>query len=305
MSDFMVMGDGGTGHIHTSEHYLKRVLVGDRDSVQQRLLNALQRLGYDILDDDENTIRGRRGPRGWGTSYSSADVLDYPMTLIVKLKENGPNATRATFDYVVKHPSLSGGEKEILTREAEAISSLATVRAAEKTCPACGTESTDDSRFCRRCGTQISIENSELEVLRMSAEVRAGHTSIVSSAVTATISSLLMSGVVIAIGLNGMVLSKGIFLLLIAGIITSWLSVLCISFGWNRVNRALKTRRPENPTFMDGNMPALKGSEQFVPADRGMIPSVTEGTTNLLAFDIDSRKTGDFSDENRTGKMAG
>lgn len=111
MSDVFFPIDSGAIPYQTTEHYLRKVLVGDIQSVRVRLIAALERLEYDILDDDDHVIRGRRQARGWGTSYSSADVLDYPMTLIVKLKEQGDHATRATFDYVVRHPSLSGGEK--------------------------------------------------------------------------------------------------------------------------------------------------------------------------------------------------
>lgn len=140
MSEFLVLDSGGSNAYQTTEHYLRRVLVGDIVSVRLRIVSALERLGYDILDDEESVVRGRRGATGWGAFYSSADVLDYPRTLVIKLKPSGDHATRVTFDYVIKHPSLSKGEKAILTREAEAISSLATARKMEKICPACGTE---------------------------------------------------------------------------------------------------------------------------------------------------------------------
>lgn len=219
MSDFIFPVESSVSTYHTTEHYLRRVLAGDVASVRFRLVNALERLGYDILDDEESVIRGRRAARGWGTSYSSADVLDYPMTLIVKLKAQGEHATRATFDYVVKHPSLSKGEKEILTREAEAISALATVRAVERICLACGTESTDDSRFCRRCGAKMTVETNELEILRMSAEIRAGHTSVVAAFIAAAGGFGLTVAALIAIFGSGIVLGKGLGAILTIGVI--------------------------------------------------------------------------------------
>src|SRR4028118_834093 len=128
MSDFIDVGGYGS---QTTEIYLKRVLAGNVESVRSRLGVVLERLGYDLLEE-EPALHGRRGARGWGVWYSSADVFDYPMTLFIRLKSAGEHSTHATFDYTIKHPWLSQGEKEVLTREAEAIVALATTRAAEK-----------------------------------------------------------------------------------------------------------------------------------------------------------------------------
>jgi len=295
MPDMMLLGDGAANPYHITEHYLRRVLVGDLESVRARIIGAMERLEYDILDDEANIVRGRRGARGWATAHSSADVLDYPMTLIVRLKANGPRATRVTFDYIVKHPALSFGEKEILTREAEAISSLAMVRPAEKMCSTCGTESTDDSRFCRRCGTQMTFENSELEVLRMSAEVRAGHTSVVSTAVATTAVSLLLGAVILTLVVQGVVLTKGVWALLIASLVVTAFSTLFAGFGWNRMNRALKSKPREAPAFKEFVSPPAAYVEPPDAGDRALIGSVTEGTTNLLDLNGDPGKTGEFS----------
>ncbi len=292
MSDLLVMGDSSGYQI--TEHYLRRVLAGDRSSVRGRIIPALERLGYDIVDDDDDLIRGRRAARGWGTSYSSADVLDYPMTLVVKLKPQGEHSTRVTFDYIVKHPSLSDGDKDILTREAEAISALATVRAMDKICIACGTESTDDSRFCRRCGSKISVETSELEVLRMSAEIRAGHASVVAAFLAAGASFGLTGAALIAAISAGIVFGKGIGALLTIGCILSFLSIVFVAFGWNRVSRALKRPNSDDDTTLDTPPPILR--DDHVP----MISpgSVTERTTNLLSSEPDPGKTGEFPSEN-------
>ncbi len=290
MSDLIVLGDGSANPYHTTEHYLRRVLVGDRESVRNRLIAAMERLGYDILDDEESVVRGRRQARGWGTAYSSADVLDYPMTLMVKLKPQGEHATRATFDYVVKHPSLSKGEKEILTREAEAISALATVRAIDKVCSACGTESTDDSKFCRRCGTKMTVESSELEILRMSAEIRAGYTSVVSTFVSSLAGFGATGAALIWILATGTFV-KGIGTLVVIGLLLNFLSLIFVGFGWNRVSRSLS--RPKAPDELGAEpAPSLLfpiGSQPPTP-----VGSVTERTTNLLSVDHDPGKTGEF-----------
>ena len=290
MSDLIVLGDSGVSPYNTTEHYLRNVLIGDSKSVRVRLIAALERLGYDILDDDELVVRGRREARGWGTSYSSADVLDYPMTLIVKLKPQGDHATRATFDYVVKHPSLSKGEKEILTREAEAISALATVRAIDKICSACGTESTDDSRFCRRCGAKMSVESSELEVLRMSAEIRAGYTSVVSTFV-ASLAGFGVTGAALIWMLVTGSFVKGIGTLVVIGFALNFLSLIFVSFGWNRVRRSLARPQAPDELIAEPAPPLLfpVGSQPPTP-----IGSVTDRTTNLLSVDHDPGRTGEF-----------
>lgn len=293
MSDVIVPVETGINPYHTTEHYLRRVLSGDLRSVRNRLIAALERLGYDILDDEDTVLRGRREARGWATSYSSADVLDYPMTLTIKLKPHGDHGTRITFDYVVKHPSLSKGEKEILTREAEAISALAATRATENVCGACGTESTDDSRFCRKCGSKLSIETSELEVLRMSAEIRAGHTSVVSTFIASVLGLGLTGAALLVLLLSGVAFGKGMGTLLIIGIVVNFLSVIFVSFGWNRVNRALKRLPPTDKAFVE--MQPVQLSAMPVRSLDQPPPSVTERTTNLLTDEGDPAKTGEFA----------
>jgi hypothetical protein len=136
---------------HSTEIYLKRVLAGNSESVRSRLSAALERLGYDVIEE-EPALLARRGAKGWGRWGGSANLLDYAMTLVIRLKPVGTYATRATFDYNIKHPSVSRGEEEVLIREVEAITALASVRPADNICSACGTESRGDSRFCRQCG---------------------------------------------------------------------------------------------------------------------------------------------------------
>lgn len=191
MSDFVDVS-GGYGS-QTTEIYLKRELVGSVESVSARLIAALERLGYDVIED-QPAILGRRGARGWGTWWGSADVLDYSMTLVIRLKPIGDHSTRATFDYKVSHPWLSKGDKEVVSREVEAITALATMRSADKLCAACGTEAMDDSRFCRRCGAPMTAEQTELDVLRMAAETRAGHTSVVTSTIFAALHPYWITG---------------------------------------------------------------------------------------------------------------
>lgn len=276
MSDFSMQ----SGNLYpTTEHYLRKVLVGNVASVRTRIVSALERVGYDFVDDEDFAVRGRRSASGWGTFYSSADVLDYPRTLVVRLKAEGEYATRVTFDYVVKHPSLSAGEKDILTREAEAISSLATVRNIEKICPSCGTESTDDSRFCRKCGTPMTVESSELELFKMAAEIRAGHTSVVTSELVTAAATLSLGGSIIALFATGALVHPAIWAFLWIGFGLSLLNVFFLGCGWNRINRALKRKPKAAENIPLGSVISFPGTaEAYLPEP----PSVIEGTTSLL-----------------------
>ncbi len=148
MADYLAMNSGGNNFYQNTEHYIKRVLTGNVASVRLRLSAVLERLDYDFIDDEgEFEIQARRNSRGWAGAYASADVLEYPRTLIIKLKPLSESSTRASFAYIIKHPSLNRGEKEVLTREAETIVKLATIRATDKICTVCGTESTDEFTF--------------------------------------------------------------------------------------------------------------------------------------------------------------
>lgn len=293
MSDVIISADAGLNPYQTTEHYLRRVLSGDLRSVRSRLIAALERLGYDILDDEDTILRGRREARGWAASYASADVLDYSMTLTIKLKPNGEHETRATFDYLVKHPSLSKGEKEILTREAEAISALAAIRSADNVCGVCGTETTDESRFCRRCGAKVSVGTTELDVLRMSAEIRAGHTSVVSAFVASLAAFGFTGSALLVLLLSGVAFGKGMGTLLLISFVLNLFSIVFIGFGWNRINRSLKRRSSDMPVVLDTPQDQLRSSPARPLAQPP--PSVTERTTNLLQRENDSAKTGEFA----------
>jgi hypothetical protein len=280
-AEFMVTDAGSGFSSDTTEIYLKKVLAGNIESVRVRLIAALERLGYDIIDE-EPVIIGRRGARGWATWYGSADVLDYAMTLSIRLKSIGAQSTRATFDYVIKHPWLSRGEKEVLAREAEAITSLATVRAAEKVCASCATEATDDSRFCRRCGAPMTSEGAELEVFHMAAEARAGHTSVVTSAMLSLGSLAITLFAWLVLAIRGSVTPKLMGALMV---LTGLLALFNFYVGlcaWGRLNRALKSKGKQQTIHAAGT-PALPTHETHaLPPAHTPGVSVVEGTTELL-----------------------
>lgn len=155
---------------------------------------------------------------------------DYPRTLAIKLKPLSENSTKVTFAYLIKHPWLQRGDKEVLTREAETLSAPATVRAADKICAVCGTESADDSRFCRKCGSAMTSEENSLEILRMAAETRSGHSSVVTGAVFAILLLLLNLAGLIAVIVGGNA-NEGVIIFLACGIFLSVFVVLSNAFG--------------------------------------------------------------------------
>ena len=168
------MGDG-SGMYQIFEFDVTRHVVGDAETVRAGLVDALEQLGYRMLND--TPIQARRiTPGGAGCEFSS-DVLDYQTTLNIGLKSVGINSTRIVFDYQVKGTAggwLSNGDRKTLTREAEAIIATAMTRAAGTHCSACGSDTAGSSRFCRKCGAPlIAPAPAETEVLRLTAKTNA------------------------------------------------------------------------------------------------------------------------------------
>lgn len=283
MSDFV---DVSGFDSEVTEIYLKRVLACNIENARARLSVALERLGYDVLEE-EPALHARRAARGWGTWYGSADVLDYPMILVVRLKSGGEHSTQATFNYTIKHPWLLDGDKDVLTREAEAVVALATTRATDNVCSVCGTEATDDSRFCRRCGAPMTSEQTELDVLRMAADARAGHTSVVTGTILslAAAAAALVAWIVFAA--KGSLPTKSLWFVIGLMGVLSLCNALTGRFAWQRLNSALASKRGEPRTLPGGraHQEALPTAEfAALPPRRATTAghSITEGTTELL-----------------------
>ena len=265
----------------TTEIYIKKVLPGNIEIVRRQLIAAIESLGYDIIEEEPNII-ARRGTRGWAAWFSSADVLDYARTLTVRLKIVGENSTRVTFDYLISHPMLNKGEKNVLLQEAKTIAAISKKHAVEKMCSVCETESTDDSKFCRRCGAPLTSEQAELEVLRMMAEVRAGKTSVVASSFLMLVSAILIF-VVFLLNNSELIKPKLVPILFILGGLGILAAIISSFFGWNRMKRAL-----EKPETQVRHIPRYVSPEPLETGEFAELPphrvpaSVTEGTTNLL-----------------------
>jgi len=162
------------------DHDVTRIVAGDAESLRARLADALEQMGYRVLN--ENPIQARRGASGLARSGCSQDILDYRRSLDIGLKSAGANSTRVTFAYTVKGVSsgyITKGDRNTLTREAEAIVSLAQSRAALSYCPACGADGAGGTRFCRQCGAPLaSADPPELDLLRLTADANAGYKNI-------------------------------------------------------------------------------------------------------------------------------
>jgi hypothetical protein len=281
MDTFYLGTDGTGGSGQTSEHYTIQVLAGDVDSVRARLVAALGRLGYLILEED-HPLHARRPARGWGQWFASADVLDYPTALTIRLKAEGPLKTRATFYYVVQHPYLTKGDRGVLVREAEALAALAQQRGVGAICVACGTEATEDTRFCRRCGTPMAAGAPELEVLRLSADVRAGQTTM--RAMFGTLTVLCIAAVVAIAYAAGFwsELPKAARLLAIFGTAGLWVCWIMSLFVMQRICSALTAKRGQRQELTLEAGAAGLAARTAALAPPAEVMSVVEGTTELL-----------------------
>lgn len=133
------------------DHDLTLAIQGDVASVRTRMIQAIQTLGYKVVA--EQPILAKRGKQGAARYDCSFNILDYAATLTISLKQTNDLAVLATFNYEVKNCSwMTKGDRQALHREAEAIAALATERLELSACRACGTQVSDESHFCRRCG---------------------------------------------------------------------------------------------------------------------------------------------------------
>jgi hypothetical protein len=157
-----------------SDHDVTLAIPGDVEGVRTRLIDALQKLGYRVLG--EQPLYAKRRSQGCATWDCSLNALDYPTTVTISLKQTNNVAVVATFNYEIKsYMSMTRGDRQTLAREAEAIAALATERLAISACRACGTQVTDESHFCRRCGAPLVLEVPELEVLRLTRSARGSY----------------------------------------------------------------------------------------------------------------------------------
>jgi hypothetical protein len=264
------------------EYSLRYVLAGEAENVRASVCDALERLGYQIADETP-AIQARRGARGWGKHVMSANVLDYPIELTITLKSVAPNVTRASFHYLFS--TGLARRAHVLAREAETIIALASRRATTFDCAVCGAVSNDNSRFCRRCGAPLEVNDDALRILRLTAEIDAAR-SLVSCGTAMTLSSsLLMIVSLLIVALASAPTRAPLILGLLIGGVLLLFGAPSLVFGWRRLKRALASDanlRPQLITRNDAQTKSLSAADtKALLAARERV-SVTEATTELL-----------------------
>ena len=180
-----------SGTTTVSDHDLTLAIPGDVATVRRRLVDALQKASYKVLG--EQPLHARRGRQGGACWDCSLNVLDYPTTLTVSLKQTNDTAVLVTFTYeIYSYLRMTKGDRQTLAREAEAIAALATERSAISACRACGTQVTDESHFCRRCGAPLVLDVPELEILRLTRSARDSYHRIVVGMIALLLAALTL-----------------------------------------------------------------------------------------------------------------
>ena len=281
MSDLVETIDGKRG-LSRTEHALRSVLIGSVESVRPRLVQALEQMGYNVLTDAP--LYARRRARGLARYYLSANILDYPTEVTIGLREIGQDSTLATFDYVLEHPGGMSfkGDQHTLTREAEAIIAIAASDQSVSTCSSCGTAQASEGRFCRVCGAPTIISGpAELEILRITAESRAGHHLIASGAVISAGGAIAALAIALFAGS-----ALGIPIAAMFGVIV--VGLLLFFFGIAKLSSALHAGEPSKRIQFDKSTAEVAVlTPQALPSSPA---SVTEGTTSLLSKTSDPRE---------------
>ncbi len=281
MSESIETLDGKRG-LSRTEHALRSVLNGSIDVVRPRLIQGLEDMGYTVMTDAP--LYARRRARGYARYYLSANILEYPTELTIGLREIGPDATLVTFAYVLEHRGgLSfKGDQHTLTREAEAIIALATWDKDASSCSSCGTAQISEARFCRVCGAPtVTREPAELEILRITAESRAGHHLITSGAVIAALAALAALLIVLIAGSAGAIPAGAMLGVVAAGLVL-------IFWGIFNLSQALNSVEARQPGYTSSTFARVTNAEpNALPSAP---PLVTEATTSLLSKSANTRK---------------
>ena len=264
-----------------SDHDLTLAMPGEVGNVRARLIDAIQKLGYKVLG--EQPIYAKRTAKGCAMWDCSLNVLDYPTTLTVSLKQTNDVSVLATFSYEIKsYMRMTKGDRQTLAREAEAAVALATERMEMSACRACGTQVTDESHFCRRCGAPLVLDVPEMEVLRLTRNVRGSFHNIV-FAMLMLLSALLPTLAVFVY--KGVIYSP---VLWISVPLVAYALILLIQGAW-QLHRTL------NPTLTTKSL-TTNTQRAFNTSVTTALPpapvnaSITEGTTELLPSTRDRRE---------------
>jgi ribosomal protein L40E len=283
-----------------SEHEIIRLMPGNIEAVRVQLADALERLGYRVLD--ENPLRARRRVKGWGQSGCSTDVLESAISLNVGLKAVSPSTTRVTFDYTVKNPFLVAGDRHTLQREAEALIALATTRATAAVCVSCGAEIVAGARFCRQCGAPNTLaEPAELEVLRLTANSRAAYHSM-TGGLGLLLAALAVASLFFLLDQDAPKFAKRVKLIMFLASLLGGVGLPMLLAGFWRLHSMLKVPEQDETPSLPRRSAAVPNTASLAAASPGVaalpaadtgqavLHSVTESTTDLLP--VEKRSAG-------------
>jgi hypothetical protein len=257
-----------------------RMMTGTPDEVRSRLAEALERLGFHVVE--ERPLVAKRRTKSWGSSGCAMNVVECPATVNVKIKEAGSGASHVTFTYSVKAMALSKGDRRVISHEVDAVVALARSRQGSGICGRCSTDIPDDSRFCRRCGAAVEVAApAEVDLYRLAA--------------SATNSFQLMWGGIVGILCALVLLAIGIWLAPNPAKAMSWLTAFTflaatvgalgmtlLAFACRRLGRTLRNVGEGEAERSPAYLPPARHHETaqlMAPAEP---VSVTEGTTSLL-----------------------
>lgn len=263
----------GNGTV-TNEIVVTRVVGGDVDRVRAGLAEALERLGYYVVDEQPLVAKRRTGTcAAYGCT---TNVLKVPTTVHVKVQPAGTSTARVTFSYTVRSLIMSRSDRKVLAREVDAAIALAVARDRSGACTRCGTEFVEDSRFCRRCGEPLATyEPAELETLRLAAGSNVATTFVGYGALFVLV-GLVFFGLGIFVPAMARNPAKMAMVLTTLAWAFGGLGVISLVSGYVQMRRTLdggrEDREPLPPRRDTGKLPAADG--EYV--------SVTEHTTGLL-----------------------
>ncbi len=256
-----------------SDHDLTLAIPGDVPTVRARLVEAIQQLGYKVMG--EQPIYAKRSAQACARFDCSLNVLDYPTTLNVSLKQANDVSVLATFNYEVKSfMRMTKGDRQTLAREAEAITALATERHALSACRACGTQVNDESHFCRRCGAPLVLDVPELEILRLTSGARGGYHNIFVG-MFALVAAIV--GVSILFFITGVRITPVFWI----GFVIAVYGLAVLLQGAWQLHFALNPKKPTKNALLAAQ-PAFKSSVTTALPPAPAHTSITEGTTELL-----------------------
>lgn len=281
------MGDGDGNY--TSEHDLTRQVAGDAEQIRLRLADALEQMGYRVLND--NPIQAKRNAKNGAASGFTSNILNYQTTLNVGVKSVGPSLTRVTFAYEIKGVYagyMSKGDHNTLTREAEAIIAIAMAKAAGAHCSTCGAETAGSTRFCRKCGAPLNVvAPAETEVLRLTS----GASSSQQNLGTGLFFLLIAAALLLVLPFGSADPIKFAKLVRIIGFISSLLGgtgLWMIFYSWFKLRQIVSEPIEQDllPTSRRAFIESLP-----VPTTNELPPvsiqhPITEGTTDLLPHEI-------------------